>query len=56
MNHTMACLWGAGSLLLNPGRVVDWLLDRIEEVSAALIPAPTELVPCGERVRERRFD
>jgi hypothetical protein len=56
VNHTMARLWGAGSLLLNPGRLVDWLLDRLEELSAALVPAQTELVPCRERVSERRFD
>lgn len=56
VNHTMARLWGAGSLLLNPGRLADWLLDRLEELSIALMPAQTGLVPCRERVRERRFD
>jgi hypothetical protein len=56
VNHTMARLWGAGSLLLNPGHLADWLLDRLEELSIALMSAQSELMPCRERVRERRFD
>lgn len=52
----MARLWGARSLLLNPGRLVDWLLDQLEDLSTALMPAQTEMVPCREPVRERRFD
>jgi hypothetical protein len=36
--------------------MADWLLDRLEELSIALMPAQTELVPCRERVPERRFD
>jgi hypothetical protein len=56
VNRTMARLWGAGSLLLNPGRLADWLLNRLEDLSIALMPAQTELVPCRERVHERRFD
>jgi len=56
VNHTMARLWDAGSLLLNPGRLVDWLLDRLEELSFAMPPPQAELVPCRERRDRMRFD
>lgn len=52
----MARLWGAGSLLLNPEHLIDWLLDRLEELSAAMMPAPAEMVPCREIRPETRFD
>lgn len=56
MNHTMACLWGAGSLLLNPGRLVDLLLDQLEELNRAMLPAPVEMIPCRELRDGTRFD
>jgi hypothetical protein len=56
VNHTIARLWDAGSLLLNPGRLVDWLLDRLEELSLAIMPAQVELVPCRECRDRMRFD
>jgi len=56
MSQTMARMWGAGSLLLNPGRMVDWLLDRLEELSAAMMPVQAEMIPCREARRQTRFD
>jgi hypothetical protein len=56
VNHTMARMWSAGSLLLNPSRMVDWLLDQLEGLSVAMMPVQTEMVPCREAPREARFD
>jgi hypothetical protein len=56
VNHTMARLWGAGSLLLNPGHLVDLLLDRLEELSLAVPPPQAEMAPCREIRIETRFD
>jgi hypothetical protein len=57
-NQTMVRIWGAGLLLLNPGRLIDWLLDRLEELSVAMMPAQAEVIPisCRESPSERRFD
>ena len=57
-NQTMVRMWGAGLLLLNPGRLIDWLLDRLEELSVAMMPAQAEVIPisCREGPAERRFD
>ena len=57
-NPTMMRIWGAGLSLLNPGRLVDWLLDRLEELSVAMMPAQAEMIPisCKESPAERRFD
>lgn len=52
----MARLWGAGSLLLNPGCLIDLLLDRLEELSLAMLPPQVEMVPCRERRDLPRFD
>ncbi len=52
----MARLWGAGSLLLNAGRLVDLLLDRLEELSAAMMPPQPEMIPLRELRRDTRFD
>lgn len=54
----MARLWGVGSLLLSPERLVDWLLDRLEELSVAMMPVQAEVIPisCRESPAERRFD
>jgi hypothetical protein len=52
----MTRLWGAGSLLLNPERLIDLLLDQLEELSTTMMPAQVEMIPCRE-VRDRtRFD
>ncbi|MGQ0682826.1 hypothetical protein [Bradyrhizobium sp.] len=56
MNHTMARLWDAGSLLLNAGRLVDLLLDRLEGLSAAMLPPQPEMIALREIHREARFD
>jgi hypothetical protein len=57
-NQTMTRVWRMGLLLLNPGRLVDWLLDRLEELSVAMIPAQAEVIPisCRESPAEPRFD
>ena len=56
VTQTMARMWGAGSWLLNPGRMIDWLLDQLEELSRAMEPMHTEMVPCREIRRDTRFD
>jgi hypothetical protein len=58
VNQTMTRMWRTGLLLLDPGRPVDWLLDRLEELSVAMMPAQAEVVPisCRESPAERRFD
>lgn len=56
VNHTMARLRGAGSLLLNPQCLIDLLLDRLEELGTAMMPDQTELIPCRETRREAPFD
>jgi hypothetical protein len=56
VNHTMARLRGAGSLLLSPERLIDLLLDRLEELSFAMLPPQVEMVPCRERRTDTRFD
>jgi hypothetical protein len=57
-NQTMVRMWSAGLLLLNPGRLVDWLLDRLEELSVAMMPTQAGMIPisCRESPVERRFD
>jgi hypothetical protein len=54
----MVRMWDAGLSLLNPGRLVDRLLDRLEELSVAMMPAQAEMIPisCRESPAERRFD
>jgi hypothetical protein len=58
INQTMTRIWRTGLLLLNPGRLVDRLLDRLEELSVAMMPAQAEMIPisCWESPTERRFD
>ena len=58
VNQTMTRMWRTGLLLLDPGRLVDWLLDRLEELSVAMMPAQGEMIPisCREGPAERRFD
>ena len=52
----MARLWGAGSLLFNPGRLIDLLLDHLEELSFAMLPPQAEMIPYRERRDRTRFD
>jgi hypothetical protein len=58
MNQTMTRIWRTGLSLLNPGHLVDWLLDRLEELSVAMMPAQADMIPisCRESSAERRFD
>jgi hypothetical protein len=53
MNQTIARVWSTGSLLLNPGRLIDWLLDQLESLSLAMVPVRVDLLEI--RV-ETRFD
>jgi len=57
-NQTIVRMCGAGLSLLNPGRLVDWLLDRLEELSVAMMPVQAEVIPisCREGLTERRYD
>jgi hypothetical protein len=56
VNHTIARLWGAGSVLLNAGRLVDLLLDWLDELSAAMLPPQPEMIPLRDVRRDTRFD
>jgi len=56
MNHTIARAWSTGSLLLNPGRLIDWLLDQLEDLSLAMVPARVDMRSCREIRVETRFD
>jgi hypothetical protein len=57
-NQKIMRMWGTALSLLNPGRLVDWLLDRLEELSVAMMPVQAEVIPisCREGPTERRFD
>lgn len=52
----MARLWGAGSLLLNAGRLIDLLLDRLDALGASMLPPQPEMIPLRDIRREARFD
>ena len=46
INQTFVRMWRSASLLLNPSRLIDKLLDRLEELGAALLPAPDDRRYC----------
>jgi hypothetical protein len=53
VNQTILRVWSAGSWLVNPGRLIDRLLDRLEDLSLAMVPAHVEM----REIRvETRFD
>jgi len=57
MNQTILRVWSTGSLLLNPGRLIDWLLDQLEDLSPAMLPAQAAVrSSCNEMSFETRFD
>ena len=56
MNQTIARVWETGSLLLNPGRLIDCLLDQLEVLSQAMVPAQAEMRSCREMPFEMRLD
>jgi hypothetical protein len=56
MNQTIARVWSTGSLLLNPGRLIDWLLDQLEILGPALVPAQADMRSCREMSVETLFD
>ena len=56
MNQTMAYIWSVGSLLLSPGRLIDWLLDQLDDVSLAMVPVRVETRSSREIRVETRLD
>jgi hypothetical protein len=39
-------MWGA-ALLMRPGTLIDKFLDQLEELSVAMVPAPTDGLACA---------
>lgn len=57
MNQTISRVWSTGSLLLNPGRLMDWLLDQLDILSLAMVPAQADMRSSrNEMGFEARFD
>ena len=56
MNQTIARVWSTGPLLLDPGRLIDCLLDQLEVLSLAMVPAHAEMRSCKEMPSEMRLD
>jgi len=56
INQTFVRMWRSASLLLNPSRLIDKLLDRLEELGAALLPAPDDRRYCQLARIEARLD
>jgi len=56
MNQTIARIWSTGSLLLNPGRLIDWLLDQLDDLSLEMVPARVDMRSRREIRVETRFD
>ncbi len=56
MNQTIARVWSMGSLLLNPGRLIDCLLDQLEILSLAMVPVRADIRSCREMRVGTRLD
>ena len=56
INQTAERLWGAGLLMLNPARLIDRFLDRIEMLSGELMPAQADKLLCEQIRIETRLD
>ena len=56
MNQTIARVWETGSLLLNPGRLIDCLLDQLEVLSLAMVPVQADMRTYREIRVKTRFD
>ena len=54
--HTLARVRETALLLASPPRLIDLLLDRLEELRVAMLPAEVEVVPCREFGDRTRFD
>ena len=46
MNQTAERMWGGGLSLLSPSHLIDRLLDHIEKLSAAILPAQADNLSC----------
>jgi hypothetical protein len=56
MLHTLARVRETALLLASPPRLIDLLLERLEELRVAMLPAEVEVVPCREFGDRTRFD
>jgi hypothetical protein len=56
MHQTILRAWSAGSWLLNPGRLIDWLLDQLDDVSLAMVPVRVDVRSRREIGVGTRFD
>jgi hypothetical protein len=56
VNQTIARVWSTGSLLLDPGRLIDCLLDQLEVLSLAMVPVQADMRTCREIRVKTRFD
>ena len=54
--HTLARVREAALLLASPPRLIDLLLDRLDELRVAMLPAEVEVAPCRELGDRMRFD
>jgi hypothetical protein len=53
---TLARMREAALLLMSPPRLIDLLLDRLDELRVAMLPAEVQVVPCREFEDRTRFD
>ena len=54
--HTLVRVREAALLLASPPRLIDLLLNRLEELRVAMLPAEVEVAPCRELGGRTRFD
>jgi hypothetical protein len=54
--HTLARMREAALLLVSPPRLIDLLLDRLDELRVAMLPAEVVAVPYRELEDGTRFD
>jgi hypothetical protein len=53
---TLARMRETALLLASPPRLIDLLLDRLDELRVAMLPAEVEVMPCREFGDRTRFD
>ena len=56
INQTFARVWRSALSALNPPRLIDSLLDRVEELGAVILPAEDNARPCQLARIEVRLD
>jgi hypothetical protein len=54
--HTLARVREVALLLASPPRLIDLLLERLEELRVVMLPAEVDVVPCRELGDRTRFD